>query len=115
MIRDPLAGEDSELYSEEPDFEADLPGLRDRTYGPTMMAKLRAATLRGGGAKEADIPTDCNDFGCAAMTTPGQEVAGHTMIAATIGNAKQIRKTSSNHARRRARPSLRKKSASRKA
>lgn len=29
------------------------------------------------------------------MTTPGQEAAGHTMIAATIGNAKQIRKTSS--------------------
>jgi len=95
MIRDPLAGEDSELYSEEPDFDADLPGLRDRTYGPSMMYKLRSSTLRGGGKKDADIPTDCNDFGCAAMTTPGQEAAGHTMIAATIGNAKQISKTSS--------------------
>jgi hypothetical protein len=103
QLNDPLAGAESELYSEKPDFEADLPGSRE-TYGPGLMRDLRAMTLRGGGLKEADEPAD---FGCAQMVTAGIEKAGATPIAATIGNAKPKRKTSSNHAGSRTRPRVR--------
>ena len=88
MLRDPLAGEESELYSEEADFGPEFNArLGLHAYTEANMARLRKTTLNG---QEPD-------FGCAQYVPPGVEVLGQTPIVGTLENAKQISKTSSLH------------------
>ena len=100
QTRDPLAGEESELYSEEADFGPEYDQhLGLNAYTDSNMQRLRKTTLNG----------QAPNFGCAQYVPPGVEVLGQTPIVATLGNAKQKRKTGAVHGGSKPRPRVRKK------